>query len=128
MRMIRLFLKFTGYILLKWFFFYAYQLIEGGSMGDWWGKSTNKEGILLAFFMLFALPVLEIIILFFPIHFALRQKGWFAIIVLLVSFSLEFLIGFYATNQHLETWMIIKIFLSISIFYIIYRKQLSFKV
>lgn len=94
-------------------------------MGDWWGKSTNKEDILLAFFMLFALPILEIIVLILPFNFALKQKGWLAIAVLLLSFMLEFIMGWYATNQHFEQWMIIKILLSVGLFYLMYKKRLN---
>ncbi len=121
----RLFLKFAGYILLKWALFYAYQFVGSDSKWDWSGKSTNKEGVLLAAFMLLTLPFLEIIVLFFPFQWALKQKGLPAIIILMLSFTAEFIIGWYATNQHFETWMSVKIALSILLFYIMYRKSLS---
>ena len=127
--MIRIFLKFAWYIILKWIIFYIYQfiesVIESGNQGKWWGHATNKEGLLLAAFMLFALPLVEIIVLIFPLQFALKQNGWTAIIILILSFGLEFIIGWYATNQHFEVWMIVKIIVSAGLFYLFYRKQIN---
>ena len=118
------FLKFVGYILLKWICFFIYQFIESGNELNW-GQPTNYEGRLLAAFMLLTLPILEIIVLIFPFQFALKQRGWKTILILVFAFMLEFLIGWYATNQKLATWMIVKLIFSIIIFYSMYKKQLN---
>jgi|GEM_PF-1696685 len=119
------FSKFIGYIILKWVLFYVYQFVEGGD--SWSFEKTNGEGLFLAAFMLLGLPLLEIAILFFPMQLALRTKGWKTILLLLAVFGLEFLLGWYATNQHLEVWMIVKIVLSLGLFLLFYRKQLLAK-
>lgn len=72
--MVKAFLKFTGYILLKWICFYIYQFIESGFKVKW-NHTTDFEGRFLEAIMLFILPLLEIIILFFPFQIALKQKG-----------------------------------------------------
>ncbi len=120
--MVNTFLRFTGYILLKWICFYIYQF-AGSSVK--WNQTTNYEGRILGAFMLLALPILEIIVLIFPFHLAMKQKGWVTILILILTFTLEFLIGWYATNQHLEVWMGVKIILSVLLFYFLYRKQLN---
>jgi hypothetical protein len=114
--------KFLLYITLKWIVFYSYQFLTGDTTWDF--EKANFEGIMLSVFMLIALPLLELIILYYPIHFALRQKKWSTIMLLIFAFSLEFLIGWFATNQSFENWMAIKLLLSICLFLIIYRNQL----
>lgn len=114
--------KFAGYILLKWVLFYAYQFIEGNP--KWNFEKANGEGLFLAAFMLLALPLVELVVLYYPFQLALKQKGWIAILLLIVTFGLEFIIGWYATNQYLEVWMIVKIVLSAVLFGLMYRKQL----
>lgn len=116
------FLKFVGYILLKWIFFYIYQF-AGSNIK--WNQTTNYEGRILGAFMLLALPILEIITLILPFYLAMKKKGWTAIPILILVFVVEFLIGWYATNQHIEVWMVVKIVLSMSLFYLMYRKQLN---
>ncbi|WP_108555379.1 hypothetical protein [Pedobacter sp. HMWF019] len=75
--------------------------------------------------MLLALPLIELFVLFFPLQFALKQKGWMTISVLTAVFGLEFIIGWIAANQYLEAWMIVKIALGIGLFWLMYRKQLA---
>lgn len=113
--------KFAVYILLKWALFYIYQF-TGGSI-KWSFDKVNVEGLFLAVFMLFALPLMELVILFFPLQLALRLKGLVRILFLIAIFTLEFIIGWFATNQHFEIWMIVKIVLSILLFLLMYRKQ-----
>lgn len=120
------FTKFAGYILLKWLLFYIYQIIERGKYETWWDKATNTEGLFLAAFMLSALPIAELLILIIPFQFALKQKGWLATAILVFAFAIEFTIGWYATNQNLELWMIAKIALSIGLFCGLYRQQLQY--
>ncbi|MDB5143490.1 MAG: hypothetical protein JWQ66_2203 [Mucilaginibacter sp.] len=117
------FSRFAGYIGLKWSLFYIYQFTEGNTKWDF--DKVNGEGLFLSIFMLLILPLLEIVILFFPFYLALKQKGWIAILILILAFGLEFLIGWYATNQHFEIWMAVKIILSVGLFGLIYRKQLT---
>ncbi|MBB5648913.1 hypothetical protein [Pedobacter cryoconitis] len=117
------FSKFAGYILLKWTLFYIYQFTEGSTR--WSFNKVNGEGLFLAAFMLLALPLIELVILFFPLQLALKQKGWIAMLLLIATFGLEFIIGWFATNQHFEIWMAVKIGLSILLFLFMYRKQLS---
>jgi len=119
----RAFPKFAGYIALKWVFFYIYQFTTGGT--KWSFDKVNGEGLFLAAFMLLILPLVEMVVLFFPFQFALKQKGWLAILILIVTFGLEFLIGWFATNQHFAVWMAIKIALSAVLFGLMYRKQLA---
>ena len=115
--------KFAGYIALKWIFFYICQFTTGGT--KWSFDKVNGEGLFLAAFMLLILPLVEMVVLFFPFQFALKQRGWLTILILIVTFGLEFLIGWYATNQHFAVWMMIKIALSAVLFGIMYRKQLT---
>lgn len=114
--------KFAGYILLKWVLFYAYQFIEGSP--KWNFDKANGEGLFLAAFMLLALPLVELVVLYYPFKLALRQKGWITILLLIATFCLEFIIGWYVTNQRLEVWMIVKIVLSVVLFAFMYRKRL----
>lgn len=117
------FSKFAGYILLKWTLFYIYQFT--GSHTQWSWNKVNGEGLFLAAFMLLALPLVELFILFFPLQLALKQKGWKVISLLIATFGLEFITGWVATNQRFETWMIVKIVLSVGLFWLMYRKQLT---
>ncbi len=118
------FLKFLGYISFKWVCFYVYQIAQSNK--DWdWGRVKTKEDVYYTAWMLLALPVLELMILIFPFLLALKQKGELAVLILFIAFTLEFIIGWYATNQHLEVWMIVKIVLSMSLFFILYRNQLK---
>jgi hypothetical protein len=114
--------KFAGYIALKWVFFYIYQFTTGDT--KWNFDKVNGEGLFLAAFMLLILPLVEMVVLFFPFQFALKQRGWLVILILIVTFGLEFLIGWYATNQYFAVWMAIKIALSAILFGLMYRKQL----
>lgn len=123
--MTKAFLRFLGYISIKWILFYIYQFIESSSRSKWGNDSTNMDGILLAIFMLGVLPLIETVLLFFPLQLALGKKGLPAILILIFSFALEFFIGWYITNEHFEVWMVVKIFLSVVLFYLIYRKQLN---
>ena len=117
------FSKFSGYILLKWTLFYIYQFVGNHTKWNW--DKVNGEGLFLAAFMLLALPLIELFVLFFPLQFALKQKGWMTISVLTAVFGLEFIMGWIAANQHLEAWMIVKIALGIGLFWLMYRKQLA---
>ena len=96
-------------------------------MDSWdWGKVNNTESIIYTLGMLLGLPIIETIILGIPFHLALKQKGGVLILLLILTFVLEFAIGWYATNQQLSSWMIVKMLLSIGLFWVFYRKQLSF--
>lgn len=117
--------KFAGYILLKWTLFYFYQFTEGNA--KWSFDKVNGEGLFLAAFMLLALPLLELFILYFPLQLALKQKGWITILLLIATFGLEFIIGWFTTNQHFEIWMVVKIVLSAGLFWLMYRKKLKYK-
>lgn len=75
---------------------------------------------------LLKLPVVEMLLLALPIHLAIHQNGWYMIASLVLTFTLEFAVGWYATNQQLSTWMIVKIILSIGLFWLFYRKKLEF--
>jgi hypothetical protein len=119
--MIETFLKFVGYILLKWLCFYIYEFAESDFKLN---PKANNDGYILAAVMLFTLPLLEIIVLVLPINFALKQKGWIMISILIFAFLIEFIMGWYATNQKFEVWMFVKIILSIGLFYYLYRKEL----
>lgn len=115
--------KFAQYILLEWVLFYTYQIIEGST--KWNFEEANGEGLFLAAFMLLALPLVELVVFYYPFQLALKQKGRIAILLLSVTFGLEFIIGWYATSQNLELWMIVKIVLSAVLFGLIYRKQIT---
>lgn len=115
------FFKFTGYIIVKWILFYTYQFVEGGDA--WSFNKANWEGLFLTGFMLLGLPLLEVIVLFFPTQLALHKKRWLATLLLFGVFGLEFFIGWFVTNQYVEIWMIVKIALSIGLFLLLYRKQ-----
>lgn len=118
-------LRYLGYMTTKWISFYLYQYMESG--GSWkWEKVETKEDIYYTAWMLLVLPIVEMFILALPLHLAIRQKGWIMIVVLALTFALEFAIGWYATNQQFSVWMIVKIALSIGLFYVFYRRQLIF--
>lgn len=118
--------RYLSYMTTKWLCFYLYQYL--GSGRSWhWDKVETKEDIFYTAWMLFALPVLEIFLLALPTHLAIRQTGWLMMLALVFTFALEFAIGWYATNQHLSTWMIVKIILSVGLLVLFYRKLLVFK-
>lgn len=116
------FVKFVGYIAVKWTLFYVYQFLEGSSKWDF-GKA-NGEGLFLAAFMLLSLPLIEVVLLFFSIRLSLHQSGWTRFLILICVFCLEFALGWYATSQSFEVWMVVKIVLSVFLFLLFYRKQL----
>jgi hypothetical protein len=78
----------------------------------WSFDKVNGEGLFLAAFMLLILPLVEIVVLFFPFQLALKQGNSLTIPILITILGLEFLIGWYATSQHFEVWMAVKIVLS----------------
>ena len=117
-------LKYLGYMATKWIIFYLYQYIESGA--DWnWERVKTQEDVQYTAWMLLALPAIEMILMAAPLHIAIRQKGWIMLLVLLLTFALEFAIGWYATNQQLATWMVVKILLSAGFFWLFYRKELQ---
>ncbi len=116
---------FILYISLKWLMFYIYQFLTGNT--KWNFEDANIEGIFLALFMLTIIPLIETFVLFFPFQWALKTHGWIMISILIGTFSLELLIGWFATNQYFATWMLIKIVLSVFLFLLIYRKQIKFR-
>lgn len=118
------FFKFVGFIALKYLIIYLYYFNKPGTSTWDWSRVNTTESVIYTFGMLLALPLLEIFILILPFQFALRRKGWAQVIVLSIAFILEFIIGWYATNQNLETWMIVKISISAVLFTLLYRKQL----
>ena len=124
--MIKGILKFLGYVSLKWLCFYTYLLLNSKSKWNW-NQVQTKEDIFYTVWMLLALPIAEIAILLFPFQLALRFRGLWLLVILVFIFILEFTIGWYATNRHLELWMIIKITLSIVLFLLVYeyRKMLG---
>jgi|AVFP01.1.fsa_nt_gi hypothetical protein len=116
-------LRYLGYMATKWVCFYLYQYLGSGS--SWkWDRVETKEDVYYTAWMLLVIPVVEMLLLALPIHLALRQKGWLMIAILTFTFALEFAIGWYATNQQLSTWMIVKIILSVGLFGLFYRKLL----
>ena len=120
--MINSIVKFIGYISAKWLLFYIYQFLESGNKLN---QITNHEGRILAAIMLLLLPVIEILVLYLPFQFALKQKGLLTIFILFLAFAIEFSIGWFATNQKYEIWMVIKILLSVILFFLFYRRQLN---
>lgn len=115
--------RYIFYIIVKWICFYLYQYLESGH--NWnWEKIKTKEDLYYTIWMLIALPITEMIILALPIYLALRQRGWFMFSILSLTFVLEFMIGWYATNQQFSIWMIVKILMSISLFLLFYRKTI----
>lgn len=114
---------FALYIGLKWTFFYIYQFSTCNT--KWNFSKANSEGIFLAAFMLLIIPLTELVILYLPFYAALKQRGWIAMLILAGAFGLEFIISWFATNQRYETWMLVKLILSITLFFVIYRKQMS---
>jgi len=120
-------LKFISYITLKWILFWGYQIFESGEKSNWnWDKVNSIEGVVYTLGMLLILPILEIIILSGPFYLALKQKGWVMIVVLILVFVLEFATGWFATNQKFALWMVVKLVLSIVLFFLFYKKQLKF--
>lgn len=117
--------KFIGYMLIKWILFYTYQFTNSSTKWHW--NNANSEGLFLAVFMLLAFPLIELVVFFPLLKLALRQKGMILISLLVVIFGLEFLMGWIVTNQRYEVWMVVKIALSVSIFWLMYRKQLGSK-
>lgn len=119
--------NFISYITLKWILFWGYQIFESGEKSNWnWDKVNSMEGVVYTLGMLLILPILEIIILSGPFYLALKQKGWVMIVILILVFVLEFAIGWFATNQKFALWMVVKLALSIGLFFLFYRKQLKF--
>lgn len=118
-------LRYLGYMAAKWVLFYLYQYLE--SDGSWkWERVETKEDVYYTAWMLLILPVVEIFLLALPIHLAIRQKGWLMVAIVILTFALEFAFGWYATNQQLSIWMVVKIALSVGLFYLFYRRLLVF--
>lgn len=117
--------RYLGYMGAKWLIFYAYQYFESSKSWNW-NRIESSEDYYYTAWMLLILPSTEIIILALPFYLSLRQKGWIMLVILAFTFTLEFAIGWYATNQQLSTWMIVKIILSVGLFWLFYRKQLEF--
>lgn len=118
-------LRYLGYMSAKWICFYLYQYLASGR--SWkWDRVVTKEDFFYTAWMLFFLPLVEMILLALPIHLAINQKGWLMITILFLTFALEFAIGWYATNQQFSAWMIVKIILSVGLFWLFYRKLLNF--
>lgn len=69
--------------------------------------------------------LLKTLILALPFHLALKQKGVFLLLILILVFVLEFAIGWFATNQKFALWVVVKLALSIGLFFLFYRKQLK---
>ncbi|AFL84388.1 hypothetical protein Belba_1790 [Belliella baltica DSM 15883] len=84
------------------------------------------EGVVYTLGMLLILPILEIIILSGPFYLALKKKGWVMVVIIILVFVLEFAIGWFATNQRFALWMVVKLALSIGLFFLFYRKQMKF--
>lgn len=118
-------LKYLGYMATKWIIFYLYQYIESGE--NWkWERVKTQEDVYYTVWMFLALPIIEIMLLAIPLHLAIRQKGWIMVLVLVLTFTLEFAVGWYTTNQQLSTWMVVKIGMSMGLFWLFYRKQVRF--
>jgi hypothetical protein len=121
--MIRL-AKFSEYIFIKYAILYSIYFMISGSMWDW-GKLNDKENIIYTIIVLFSLPILEILFLFLPFTLALKQKGIKVLISLSICFIFEFFISWFFSSESIESWMIVKIGLSIVLFSMIYRKDLK---
>jgi hypothetical protein len=120
-------LKFVGYIALKWILFWVYQIVESGEKSNWdWSKLNGWESIIYTSGLLLLLPIIEIIVLAGPFYLALKQRGWIMIMLLVLTFVLEFLIGWFATNEKFALWMLVKLVLSIGLFFLFFRNQLKF--
>ena len=109
---------------IKWTIFYCYLLVESGKniLSDF-SKLKTGEDIVYTIWMLAALPVFEMLILIIPFLMALRYKGWIGYMILTFTFLVEFLIGWYATNQKFATWMTIKIFISMLIYVVVFTMR-----
>ena len=122
------FLKFLGYIATKWVLFWCYQIFENKDSSEWnWSNVNSQESLIYTSIMLLLVPILEVIILSGPFYLALKQKGMVMILLLVLTFTLEFVIGWFATNQQLSTWMFVKMILSIGLFFLFYKKELFLK-
>lgn len=86
----------------------------------------NAKDYYFTAWMLLILPAVELVVMIFPFYLSLKQKGWILLVALISTFVLEFAIGWYATNQQLSTWMVVKIFLSVGLFWLFYKNQLEF--
>jgi hypothetical protein len=119
--------KFISYITLKWILFWGYQFFESGEKSNWnWDKVNSMESMVYTFGMFLIFPILEIIFLMGPFYLALKKDGWMMIGILVLVFVLEFAIGWFATNQKFALWMVVKLALSIGLFFLFYRKQMKF--
>lgn len=121
--MVKSFIKFSGYIFLKWVCFYSYVFIANKTLLKW-DQKTSFEGVILLIGMLFIIPLLELLILFLPFNLFMKQKGWKTLFVLALAFSLEFLLTWSTTNQQIAIWMVVKIAISIILYLLLYQKQL----
>lgn len=122
----KFFVKFCAYIFLKYTLIFAYDFVIGGATWDWDSLRTREDWIYIGW-MFLALPLLEIIILFFPFRIGLRQSGVLMYIILATVFIVEFFISWAVTNQKVETWMIAKVILSVILFLVMFKKQLIVK-
>ena len=117
------FITFCIYILLKYTLLFGYDFIFGDASWDWNNLKTGEDWFYIGW-MFFVLPLLEILVLYFPFRIALKQSGSSLYIGLAIVFIVEFFISWVITSQRVEGWMIAKIVLSIILFMIMFRGQL----
>lgn len=116
------FIKLNIYIIVKYFFVFAYNFSFSTEQInlDWAYLQTGKDWFYFLW-MFFSLPLLEGIILFFPFKMALKYSAPKIYLYLIFIFLLEFFLTWAITNQQLENWMIIKIIISVMLFFIVFQ-------
>ena len=116
-------IKFSACIFLKYLVLYAYLFIRIIDFDL--SRVKTPEDFFYTLWMLLFLPLVEILVLILPFRFALNQHGIVLIISLTLFWVLEFLLGWTMTSQSLESWMGIKIVLSILLLFLFYGKQIK---
>lgn len=116
-------IKFIAYILVQYILIYGYYFVV--KKINWhWQNIKNEEDIIFTAWIFLSLPLIEIIILIFPMLMALKKEGVTRYLILIFCFVVEFFICWFMTNEKVETWMIVKIVLSVVLFFLFFRKQL----
>ncbi|WP_400191810.1 hypothetical protein [Hymenobacter sp. B81] len=115
-----------AYIVIKWVGFYGYQFIESGAGSDWnWQNLNNAENIVFTLSLLCIWPTIEALALLFPIKLALEHKSWSRLLALILTFAIEFAIGWFMISQQFDFWMVVKILMSIILFALLFGEQLT---
>jgi hypothetical protein len=111
--------KLAGYIFLKWTLSFFYHFASSNHKQSW--NEVQGMGIL----MLFACPLIELAIMFYPFKLVVMGKTWAVMLLLFALIWFEFIKVLFTVNENFGAWMAVNLTLSIGLLWLMYRKQLT---